>query len=119
LAISRPLDVALTLAVGVLTYAIVHALSSTVIIYGRRRTVIMILIGYLLGMSFGSLSLESLGLAHLGSNTELAVVGFIVPGLIAIWIDRQGLVETLSVLLTAATVVRLVMILIFGMQLEV
>jgi poly-gamma-glutamate biosynthesis protein PgsC/CapC len=115
---SRPLDVALTLAVGVLTYAIVHALSSTVIIYGRRRTVIMILIGYLLGMSIGTLSLEPLGIAHQGSNTELAIVGFIVPGLIAIWIDRQGLVETLSVLLTAATVVRLVMILIFGMQLE-
>jgi poly-gamma-glutamate biosynthesis protein PgsC/CapC len=118
LAMSRPLDVALTLAVGVLTYAIVHALSSTVIIYGRRRTVIMILIGYLLGMSIGTLSLEPLGIAHRGSSTELAIVGFIGPGLIAIWIDRQGLVETLSVLITAATVVRLVMILIFGMELS-
>lgn len=118
LAMSRPLDVALTLGVGVLTYFIVHALSSTVIIYGRRRTVIMILIGYLLGMSIGTLSIGPFGGEHRGPSTELAIIGYIIPGLIAIWIDRQGLVETISVLLTAATVVRLVLILIFGMELH-
>lgn len=118
LALSRPLDVVLTLAAGVLTYAIVHALSSTVIIYGRRRTVIMILIGYLLGMSIGTLSIGPFGAEHRSPSTDLAIIGFIIPGLIAIWIDRQGLVETISVLLTASVVVRLVLILIFGMELH-
>jgi gamma-polyglutamate biosynthesis protein CapC len=118
LAMSRPLDVALTLAAGVLTYGIVHAVSSTVVIYGRRRTVIMILIGYLLGMSIGTLSIGPFGIEHRGPSTELAIIGYIIPGLIAIWIDRQGLVETITVLLTAATVVRLVLILIYGMELH-
>ena len=118
LALSRPLDVALTLAVAILTYAIVHAISSTVIIYGRRRTVMMILVGYILGMSVGTLSIGPFGGASHGPITELSIIGYIIPGLIAIWIDRQGMVETISVLLTAAVVVRMVMILIFGMELH-
>ena len=118
LSMSRPLDVLLTLAVGVLTYVIVHALSSTVVIYGRRRTVIMILIGYLLGMSMATLSIGPIGGELRGSSAEVAIIGYIIPGLIAIWIDRQGLVETISVLLIAATVVRLVLILVFGMELH-
>ena len=35
---------------------------------------------------------------------------FIIPGLIAIWIDRQGLVETFSIMAIASIVVRLVLI---------
>ena len=117
-ALSRPLDVVLTLAIALFTYAIVHALSSTVIIYGRRRTVIMILVGYLLGMSVGSFSLGPFGGVTQGPTAELAIIGYIIPGLIAIWIDRQGVVETISTLLTAAVVVRMVLILIFGMELH-
>jgi gamma-polyglutamate biosynthesis protein CapC len=118
LALSRPLDVALTIAAGILTYGIVHALSSTILIYGRRRTVITILIGYVLGMSIGTLSLGSLLAVDSSPSSEVAIIGYIIPGLIAIWIDRQGIVETISVMLIAATVVRLVLILTFGMELH-
>jgi poly-gamma-glutamate biosynthesis protein PgsC/CapC len=118
LALSKPLDVVLTLALGVLTYAIVHALASTVVIYGKRRTVIMILVGYLLGMTCGSISLGPFLSPTSGVSTELAIVGYIIPGLIGIWIDRQGLVETLATLLTASIVVRLVLIVCFGMELH-
>jgi hypothetical protein len=44
------------------------------------------------------------------------VVGFIIPGLIAIWFDKQGVVETVSALLTASVVVRLLLILITGLE---
>jgi poly-gamma-glutamate biosynthesis protein PgsC/CapC len=118
LAMSRPLDVALTIAAGILTFGIVRVLSSTILIYGRRRTVIMILIGYVLGMAVGHLSVGALLSGQGGFNSEVAVIGYIIPGLIAIWIDKQGVVETISVLLIAATVVRLVLILIFGMGLH-
>lgn len=47
----KPLDIALTLLAALATYAIVHAMSSFVIVYGRRRTVLMILVGYLVGMA--------------------------------------------------------------------
>src|SRR5262245_6419714 len=50
--ITRPLDIVLTVLAGLATYAIVNALSSFIIIYGRRRTVLMILVGYLAGAAF-------------------------------------------------------------------
>lgn len=119
--LSKPLDVVLTISAGMATYAIVHALSLTTVIYGKRRTVIMILVGYVIGMSVGTLSLAPL-LSSAGvtavSQAELSVIGYIIPGLIAIWIDRQGLIETISVLLTASIVVRLLLILVFGTELH-
>src|SRR5690606_42049447 len=47
LSLHKPLDVALTVGAGFITYAIVHTLASFMIVYGRRRTVLMILTGYL------------------------------------------------------------------------
>jgi gamma-polyglutamate biosynthesis protein CapC len=120
LSLSKPLDVALTIGAGIVTYAFVHMLSMTTVIYGKRRTVIMILVGYIIGMSIGTLSvgmpLEPTP-QNLAGSHEIAVIGYIIPGLIGIWIDRQGLIETISVLLTAAVVVRLMLILIYGMEL--
>lgn len=107
----RPLNVVVTIGAGFVTFAIVHAMSSFVIVYGRRRTVLMILVGYLVGMlirwSTGSLALGGM---------ELDVIGFIIPGLIAIWLDRQGIIETLGALLTAAVVVRLILVLFISTE---
>ena len=120
LSLSKPLDVVLTIAAGIATYAIVHALSMTTVIYGKRRTVIMILVGYVIGMSLGSMSMGPLEpySARFAGATDIAVIGYIIPGLIGIWIDRQGLIETISTLLSAAVVVRLLLILIFGLELH-
>ena len=109
LSLHKPLDVALTIGAGFVTYAIVHTLSSFMIVYGRRRTVLMILAGYLVGM----LVRYSAG-AFIGTEGELSVIGFIIPGLIAIWFDRQGIVETLAALVTASIFVRLILILVVG-----
>jgi poly-gamma-glutamate biosynthesis protein PgsC/CapC len=118
----RPLEVAFTLGVGVVAFALVHLASLISIIYGRRRTVLMILVGFLLGGSLRNLppalidSLEMVG-ARSGAS-DVGVIGFIIPGLIAIWIDRQGLVETISVLLTASVIVRLILILFVGLEIN-
>ena len=112
LSLTRPLDVALTIGAGFATYAIVQALSSFIIVYGRRRTVLMILVGYLVGTFIRSV------VGELASPTggEIQVIGFIIPGLIAIWLDRQGIVETIAAMVTASVVVRLLLILIVGME---
>jgi poly-gamma-glutamate biosynthesis protein PgsC/CapC len=114
LGLSHPLDVLLTLIAGLVTFGIVHALSSIVIIYGKRRTVLMILVGYLLGVLVRNIVGAS---AALTGHSEYAVIGYIIPGLIAIWYDRQGVLETTSALLTAAVVVRLMLILFVGAEL--
>ena len=113
LALTRPLDVALTVGAGFVTFAIVHTLSSFVILYGRRRTALMILVGYLVGMA-----VRWTTSSVMPAGNELQVIGFIIPGLIAIWLDRQGILETLTALVTASVVVRLILILIIGAELR-
>ena len=113
--LDRPLVINFTLAVSYLTYFIVHSLSAVTIIYGRRRTVLMILVGFALGAlirSFGSLELPM-------ATIDLTIIGYIIPGLIAIWIDRQGLVESFSALITASVIVRMCLLLITGGELEI
>jgi gamma-polyglutamate biosynthesis protein CapC len=113
LSLTSPLRVALTVAGGLVTFSIVRALSAFLILYGRRRTVLMILVGYLVGMCLRWAAFEF-------SNSESAeheVVGYIIPGLIALWLDRQGIIETLSALITASVVVRLLLVLVAGAEL--
>lgn len=113
LSLTRPLDVLLTIGAGFATFLIVHTLSSFVIVYGRRRTVLMILIGYLMGL-FARWATSGVVV----DGSALTVIGFIIPGLIAIWLDRQGVVETLAALLTASALVRLILVVLVGTELR-
>jgi len=69
----------------------------------------MILIGYLVGLAF-RMWLES----PVTPFSEGAIIGFIIPGLIAIWYQRQGVIETTLSLLTAAIIVRMVLVVFLG-----
>jgi poly-gamma-glutamate biosynthesis protein PgsC/CapC len=127
--LTRPLDVAATIAAALATFFVVRLLSSFVIVYGRRRTALMILVGYAMGLLI-SLAVQSGSEAAAGANAaaalatapggplgagaepnEARVIGYIVPGLVAIWLDRQGVLPTLAALLSSAVVVRLILIL--------
>ena len=121
--LNRPIDIALTLAASFVTYLVVHSLSTFIIIYGKRRTVLMIIIGYLVRGAmtqipfYASESLYKLStLSPIPAEWE--PIGYVIPGLIAIWMDRQGVLETLAALVTSAVVVRLVLMLVFGMELQ-
>jgi poly-gamma-glutamate biosynthesis protein PgsC/CapC len=115
--LDQPVVVLVTALASLVTYLIVYMLGQIVIVYGRRRTVLMILVGYLVRMLFDSLQYGVLHGMEFFGGAEVAVIGYIIPGLVAIWMDRQGVLETLSTLATAAVVVRLVMILVFGNEL--
>jgi poly-gamma-glutamate biosynthesis protein PgsC/CapC len=112
LSLRHPLSIAVTVGGGVLTFLLAQALSSFVILYGRRRTVSMILIGYLVGMAL-RWAMSNFADA---SGAEHEVIGYIIPGLIALWIDRQGVIETLGALLTASVIVRLVLVVALGAE---
>lgn len=105
-----PVKVSITLGVAMLTFFVVRVLSTITIIYGRRRTVLMILIGFLLG----SLARQGLGVGTPVGPFEVGVIGYIIPGLLAIWMDRQGLVVTVTSALTASAVTRLTGLLLLG-----
>ena len=108
--LDRPLTIILTLFSSYLTYFIAHSMGAVMIIYGRRRTVLMILIGFAIGAL-----LRLIGpLEVAATSIDLTIVGYIIPGLIAIWIDRQGVVESFTALIIASVIVRLALILIYN-----
>ncbi len=79
--LNKPIIILSTILVSMVTYFIVNSLGAFVIIYGKRRTVLMILVGFLLGWLVRSLVYVPMG----PEVIDLTVVGYIIPGLIAIW----------------------------------
>ncbi|MGB9824674.1 MAG: poly-gamma-glutamate biosynthesis protein PgsC [Candidatus Hydrothermia bacterium] len=106
----KPTHVILTILVALVTYLLVKLISKYMLLFGRRLLILCILIGYILGYSiqiYGPLNLKTF-------NLDLSVIGFVVPGLIAYWSFRQGVVETISAMIIASVIVRLLLILITG-----
>ncbi len=106
--LDRPYNLMLTAFASLVTYGIVRSLSVFMIVFGRRRTVLMILVGYIVGAVVTQASPSP------AEGQTMQVIGYIIPGLIAIWLDRQGVVETMASATTAAVLVKLLMISLFG-----
>jgi poly-gamma-glutamate biosynthesis protein PgsC/CapC len=105
---NRPYNLLATVAVAFATFAIVRFFSAFLVVFGRRRTALMILLGYILGMLVNNWS----GLME----QDFAAIGFVIPGLIAVWMDRQTVLTTLTSLFTISVVVRLILILAVGTE---
>lgn len=111
LMIHDPGRIAGTIFVSLLTLYAIKILSNYMFIYGRRRTVIIIIIGFL----FGWLSRKFLvfGLPD-GMTLEFQAIGYIIPGLIANWMERQGVLQTLTTMIVVAVFVRLLLMIFAG-----
>lgn len=99
-----------TLTVSFLTFLALRAVSHYVFIYGRRRMVLAILIGFLLGYLSRQLVLHNL----MTVDIRFQAIGFIIPGLIANWMERQGIFQTIAGVVIAASAVRLLLMIITG-----
>ena len=110
LMIHHPLRILGTILVSILTYFVMKFLSNYMFIYGKRRTVMVILLGFM----FGWLSREFLIVQATSFTLELQTIGLIIPGLIANWMERQGVVKTITTLIIAAIIIRLVLMIITG-----
>lgn len=111
--LTDPLRVLMTMVLGVATWLVVMLLSNFTILFGRRRTVVIILVGFLLGSLFRNFMVFDLG----DETIQLGAIGFIIPGLVGMWIDRQGVVETSATLVASGVLVKLILILIYGGEL--
>ncbi|MBI4721506.1 MAG: poly-gamma-glutamate biosynthesis protein PgsC [Candidatus Stahlbacteria bacterium] len=110
LMMDKPLTILITIVIAIAALLTLRMLSNLMFIYGKRRFVIVILIGFI----YGELCRRLLILALPNFSAELMVVGYIIPGLIANWMDRQGIVSTLCVMIVTAIFVRLLLILLTG-----
>jgi len=106
----QPWTILVTLAISFVVYFIVKFLGKIMFIYGRRRMVISVLLGFILGWAVRQYALYSF---HPSSYT-VQVIGYIIPGLIANSMERQDVIRTLSTMFLAAVIVRFLLVLIFG-----
>ena len=108
--LDRPLRAAASLAVALLTLAIYRFLARRLILFGRRRFVLMVLVGAVLSQAW-LLVLPRL----FAAPVELRVIGWVIPGILASSLARQKVLPTLASLAAVATltfaVIRLVSLL--------
>lgn len=105
LQLGNPPILAGTLAVSLLTWVSVKIASRYAILYGRRRFILMVLTGFVWQWAFLLLLIRK------GVFTSTSdAFGFIIPGLIANEIERQGILPTSTALLVVSVMVRLSLI---------
>ena len=108
-----PVKIIITLLVSIIVFLIIRMLSSFMLIYGKRRLVLSLLLGFILGY------LSKLYFSDVNDIHDLSVIGNIIPGLIASWMDRQGIVRTISVILITSSIVAMILIIVSGGQVNV
>ena len=104
--LDQPIRILVTLLVALLTYFIVKILSNYIILYGRRRFLTMVLTSFLLKWL-----IEEIIIKMPISGIELRSIGYIIPGLIANEMRRQGIFPTLYSLAIVSIIVRLILLL--------
>jgi len=102
-----------TLAVAFASFLILKAISRYVFIFGRRRMVLAILIGFLLGHISRMLVVHNV----FSLDIRFQAIGFIIPGLVANWMERQGIFQTIAGVVIASCAVRLLLMVITGGEL--
>ena len=101
--LDNPSRLIVTFGISLIVYLIIKILSNFILIYGKRRLVLALLLGFLLGYFMRS---ENNILSSL-MDMDFVVIGNIIPGLIANWMDRQGVLRTIFTVLITAGVTKL------------
>ena len=98
LSLDQPLTVAATLAVAFSALGAYRLLTRFLILFGKRRFVLLLLLGAL----FSQVVLI-LAPRLVPSAVEVRIIGWVIPGLLANNLDKQGSIPTLASLLTVST----------------
>ncbi len=100
----KPLVLLSTLIAALVTLTLVGGLSRLVILYGRRAFLAAVMIGFILKWA-----IEILILRTGWATTELVVIGYIVPGLIAHEMRKQGIWQTIVSLILVSGIVHVLL----------
>ena len=102
-----PYRIISTFVVAFACYSTVLLLSNFMIIYSYRRFMVAVLTSYLLSYLISNYILFQVPVA-----LDIRVIGYIVPGLIANTMIKQGLIKTILATLLISGVTRLLLLLI-------
>ena len=98
--LDQPLRILATLVIALLSLLIYKFLSRFLILFGRRRFVMLLLLGALWGQ------LWFLIVPHVFSGSmELRMIGWVIPGLLANNLEKQKFFATLASLFTVSVLV--------------
>ena len=101
--LESPERLIITFGISIITFLIIKSLSHFIMVYGKRRLVLALLIGFILGY----LTRSENNLVSSLTELDFAVIGNIIPGLIANWMDRQGVLRTICTVLITAGITKL------------
>lgn len=102
--LEQPWRILSTVVLSLVVYGITRLVSKLVILYGRRRFMITVVLGILLGWLY-----EDLSFYFSGFSQDLRIIGYIIPGLLANDMCKQGVVRTIVMVLVCALLIRLLM----------
>ena len=97
----QPDQVLMTFIAAIIVIGIVKLLSNFMFIYGKRRLVLTLLLGFMVGFISRNLFFSPV------DTFSYAVIGNIIPGLIANWMERQGVLRTICTVLITAGITKL------------
>jgi poly-gamma-glutamate biosynthesis protein PgsC/CapC len=104
----NPIRILYTVGIALITYLIVKLISRYLIIFGKRRFVLMIIIGLVLNLIL-DLCLGAFNLSSLG----LSLIGYTISGIIANETYKQGVVRTIPSLALVTGVTILIGLLVY------
>ena len=84
--LDQPLRIAGTVIAALATYATLRFLSNFMILYGRRCLVFAVVLGFV----YGALTRYLMVAAPAPELAHLVAVGYIIPGLLAYWMEPAG-----------------------------
>lgn len=97
-----------TIVISFLTFLILRLISMRTFLFGRRQMVLALLIGSILSI-FSHIFLD-FNITY--TTIQFSAVGWVIPGLIAHWSQKQGFLKTIYMLSITAILIRLIIILI-------
>ena len=103
--INQPERIVYTVIVSIITYLLVKILSRYVLVYGKRKFALMIIVSVVV-----NLILELLIHATSFSLINVAIIGYTIPGIIANDIYKQGIVKTIPSLVIVTLILELIVI---------
>lgn len=102
--LEQPYRILSTLALALIVYGLTRLIGRLVILYGRRRFMLTVILGLVLGWIYESQSYYISGISQ-----DLRIIGYIIPGLIANDMCKQGIWRTVLMILVSALLIRLIL----------
>lgn len=120
LSLNQPVSMISTLVVSLLAFYAVKATGKVTLLYGRRKYIVLLFFAFIFGTLLNQglqqwgIVLQNLEWLPKEQQEAYSVVGLVIPGLIAYWFERQGIVMTICTLICAASLVRLLLVVGLG-----